>query len=541
MQMEIANIGLGFLEGFALIISPCILPILPLILAGSFTGSKRRPVGIILGFVIIFALFTFFSRELIHLSGLNPNFIRSFSYGLLILLGLLMTSTYLTEQFARLTQRLASTGSALSSVNDTQGGLVSGMLFGGLVALIWTPCAGPILAAVIVQTVIQQTTLTSFFVILAFSIGAGVPMLMIALFGRGVVSKFSFFQTHTIILRKLLGVIIIASVGYIVYSEGGTSISSAAETSSQTAQTLRDGLSNPYPAPPVAGITAWINSPPLQLSDLKGKVVLIDFWTYSCINCIRTLPYLKAWYAKYHEDGLVIIGVHSPEFEFEKELNNVKDAVAREGIRYPVALDNQFVTWQNYNNRYWPAHYLIDKKGNVVYTHFGEGDYEVTESNIRHLLGLRGPMVEGIAMEQHFSLAQTPETYLGYARAEYFSSPEGVAKDEVAQYSFPAELPQDHWALQGAWKILPDKIVAAIANAAIKIHFYAAKVFIVMGSETHQPIKVSLLLNDKEVKNITVNSPTLYHAVELSHANEGVLQVVTSAPDLEIYTFTFGE
>src|SRR5579862_5118600 len=382
MQADVVNIGLGFLEGFALIISPCILPILPIFLAGSLTGSKKRPFGIIIGFVLIFALFTFFSRKLLQYSGIDSNLIRDASFIILILLGVIMLSTYLTDKFGQLTRRLANTGSTFSVVNNPQGGLISGILFGGLIAIIWTPCAGPILAAVIVQTVIQKTNLLSFLTLVAFGIGAATPMLLIALFGRKIMEKLGSLKRHTTLYRKILGIIIILSVGYMIYLEGGISTAHADEINNTLPLSLQNGLATPYIAPSIDGIDAWINSEPLQINDLRGKVVLIDFWTYSCINCMRTLPYLNDWYRKYHDKGLVIIGVHTPEFDFEKNLDNVKNAVLQDGIKYPVALDSHFVTWQKYNNQYWPAHYLIDKKGYVVYTHFGEGEYDITENNI---------------------------------------------------------------------------------------------------------------------------------------------------------------
>ncbi len=216
MNTALINIALAFLEGFALIISPCILPILPIILSGSLEGGKKRPVGIIVGFVLMFALFTFFSKQLVALSGVDLNLIRLISFGLLLLLGIIMVSSFLTEKFSRITQRLANVGSSLHIVNNPQGGFFSGILFGGLVGLIWTPCAGPILAAVIVQTVIQQTTLSSFFTVLFFGLGAAIPMLFIALLGRQILTKFSFLRDHAGLFRKILGVIIIISVLFMI-------------------------------------------------------------------------------------------------------------------------------------------------------------------------------------------------------------------------------------------------------------------------------------------------------------------------------------
>lgn len=551
MSTDILNIGLAFVEGFGLIISPCILPILPIILAGSLESSKKRPIGIVVGFVFMFALFTFFSRKLVQYSGIDLTLIRHISYVLLALFGVVMLSSVLTEKFARLTQKLGNTGSSLSA-NNPQGGFFSGIIFGALVGLIWTPCAGPILAAVIVQTVIQTTSLSSFFVILAFGIGAAIPMLIIALFGRKMMNRFSFFKKHTELFRKVLGVIIIASVGYMIYSEGATvsfAGSENASTQSQSAQ-LIGGLGSPYAAPDIAGITAWINSQPLTMQQLKGKVVLIDFWTYSCINCIRTLPYIKTWYQKYHDKGFEIIGVHSPEFDFEKNESNVRNAVKNDGILYPVALDNNFVTWRNFNNSYWPAHYLIDKNGQVVYQHFGEGDYDVTENNIRFLLGLKGPATTETGNEENINEAQTPETYLGYARMSNYASPEKISAGKSATYTFPDRVAENQWALSGDWKVNADRIVSTSANASLKMHFNARKVYMVMGSSAGFSIRVKVMLNGEGVQSekggdvtnstMTVTSNRLYEVISLPAASNGVLQITASAPGLEVYTFTFG-
>ncbi|MGB6976639.1 MAG: cytochrome c biogenesis protein DipZ [Gammaproteobacteria bacterium] len=550
MTIEFISIGLAFIEGFALIISPCILPILPIILSGSIEGGKRRPLGIIAGFIITFSVFTFFSRKLVLITGINLNWVRDFSFIILILFGITMMSDYLTNVFSQFTQQLANVGAKIPTLNQQKNGFISGLLFGSLVGLVWTPCAGPILAAVIVQTVIQKTTFDSFLTLLAFGIGAAIPMLAIALFGKWLTNKFIFFKQRAILLRKLLGAIIIASVIFIIYGDNLT-VPNVHTTNVPVTNNMAliNGLDNSYPAPEIAGINAWINSKPLQLAQLKGKVVLIDFWAYSCINCVRTLPYLNDWYQKYHNKGLVIIGVHSPEFDFERDFNNLQEAVKKYGIHYPVAQDNNFTTWQNYHNRYWPAHYLIDKNGNVVYQHFGEGEYDITESNIRFLLGVNEPITK-TNPELTGSYRQTPETYLGYARADEFSSPEAVTRNQAAHYTYPATLAENAWALQGAWIITPEKIVSAQANAAIKIHFFAGKVYAVMGSNTGIPIKVKLLLNGKSIMmgeskdivdgKIEVLNHTLYTLLTFNTATEGTLELIATTPGLEIYTFTFG-
>ncbi len=541
MQSGIINIALAFIEGFALIISPCILPILPIMLAGSFNGSKKRPLGIVLGFVMMFAFFTFFSRSLIQYLHIDTNIIRNIAFLMLFLLGIMMLSTTLTEQFSRLTQRLGNVGSALSRHTNTQGGFLSGLWFGGLIALIWTPCAGPILAAVIVQTVLQQTNVFSLFILIAFAIGAASPMLLIIWFGRTIIDRLSFFKTHAVLFRKILGAMVVLAVGIMFYTEN-TITNQPPQKTAQTVipHQLISGLLIPYDAPEIAGIKTWINSAPLNINALKGKVVLIDFWTYSCINCQRTLPFLINWYQKYHHQGFEIIGVHSPEFDFEKNINNVQKAVVADGILYPIALDNEFKTWQNFHNQYWPAHYLINQEGKVVYTHFGEGDDDVTENNIRYLLGLN-TNTTSIKNEPETSLFQTPETYLGHERAESFSSPEAVAQNQSATYSFPSTLSKNAWALQGSWAIMPDRIIATKKNAAIRIHFYARKVFVVMGNRNQKAMRVRVFLDGKPITPaITVNRHDLFDITTLKKTNHGLLELQCDQAGLEIYTFTFG-
>jgi len=535
------TIYLAFLEGFGLIISPCILPILPLILSASLTGSRRRPFGIVVGFVIIFTLFTLFSRLIIQLFHLNPTHIRWWAYGFLLLFGIIMLSSTLTEKFSLLTARLARVGSNWSAVNNTEGGFVSGFIFGGLTAIIWTPCAGPILAAVIVQTIIQQTTVLSGLTVFSFGLGAGVPMLIIALCGRKIMQHFSYFKKYASLFRKCLGAIVIAVVIYLVWSEGISTAYASEKNISVEDPPLRDGLLNPYLAPSIAGITDWINSMPIDLDKLKGKVVLIDFWTYSCINCLRTLPYLKDWYQKYHAKGLEIIGIHAPEFEFEKDLNNVKNAVVRQGILWPIALDNRYMTWLNFNNHYWPAHYLIDKNGYVVYQHFGEGDYDITENNIQALLGAHAKITQPKTNYfDLFSASLTPETYLGFARAERYAGTPNIVNDKAENYQFPTHLATDDWALQGTWTIQSDR-ARGDKGSAIRMHFSAGNVYMVMGSSTHQPIHLKILLDGKVMNNaLVVKDHKLYTALALPKRTNGMIEVQVADPGLEVYTFTFG-
>ncbi|KTD09027.1 cytochrome C biogenesis protein [Legionella gratiana] len=545
MEAHFINVLLGFIEGFGLIISPCILPILPIFLAGSLTGSKKRPVGIIVGFTLFFSLLIFFSHQLVQYFDIDFNWVRNAGYVLLLFLGLIMFSNYLTEQFGKMTQGFTRIGNIFSPVNDSEGGFWNGLLFGGIIAIIWTPCAGPILAAIIVQTALQKATLISFFTLIAFALGAAIPMFIISLYGKKLIRTFAFFKSRAVLFRKFLGGLIIISVVYMLYFEGlVVSTSVNPQTGIKTSTSLIDGLWLPYPAPPIQGIDAWINSPPLHINDLHGKVVLVDFWTYSCINCLRTLPYVKEWYKRYHNQGLVIIGVHTPEFDFEKKLSNVEAAVKSYGILYPVALDNQYVTWNNYENHYWPAHYLINKKGDVVYKHFGEGNYDITENNIRFLLGVKNLTILNMSQDNSFSFTETPETYLGYARADADYSPK-LIKDKTTRYHFSPELSANVWSLEGLWQVHAEYIRAEEANAALKIHFKARKVYAVMGNSTAKPINIKVILSDltgRKIKEsvLLIDKYSIYPLVVQKEFTSGYLHIIVNEPGVQFYTFTFG-
>ena len=551
------DIGLAFVEGLALIVSPCILPVLPLVLATSADGGRRRPYGIIIGFVLAFSVFAILARELVGLLGIDLDQIKDLSLVLLALLGLVLLSSWLSEKFSRLTQGLANFGNRLAGTGGE--GLGSGIVIGSLIGLVWTPCAGPILAAVLVQVIRQQTDLAGNLIIVSFAIGAGVPMLAIALTGRKIMSGAGLLVRHAAALRRAFGVLILGSVAYIASGIDAQSLlaprSQAATVPTtapaRTALRLEKGLNSPYDAPQFSGIDAWLNSPPLTMPGLKGKVVLVDFWTYSCINCIRTLPYLADWDRKYREQGLVIVGVHSPEFEFEKKLDNVKAAVAQHGLRYPVALDNRLDTWSNFKNRYWPAHYLIDRGGKVVYTHFGEGNYDVTENNIRFLLGLGDKAAAAPAPASAVSAAgQTPETYLGYERAESFGGKERIARDARRAYGFPAALSGDEWALSGEWQVDSEKIVAGKGGAALRLDFTARKVFLVLGTASGKPLHATIRMNGAAVGGhagadapaglVTVTRNTLYELIDQKSPQSGLLEIQAQEPGLEAYAFTFG-
>lgn len=545
--MNYIEIGLSFLEGLALIASPCILPILPLMLGASIDGGKKRPLGIIVGFVIAFTAFAMLSRQIVNSLGINLDIIKYGSLALLTLFGAILLSEKLSAIFSSATSGFANLGNKLST--NSQDGFCSGILIGMLIGLIWTPCAGPILAVVLVQIIRQESNVQALFLVGAFAIGTGLPMFIISLTGRKIMSKLKFLTTHAEIIRKSFGALILLTVCFIAFDGNTKSFFAVKETTKiSSTNGLQDALENPYPAPEIAGIQNWLNSNPLTIASLKGKVVLIDFWTYSCVNCTRTLPHIIKWDETYRDKGLAIIGIHAPEFEFEKNAENVQNALKAHNIKYPVALDNKLDTWTNFQNRYWPAHYLIDKSGRVVYTHFGEGNYDKTENNIRQLLGLN-KSEKTTSENQSFNRNQTPETYLGFARAKNFASVEKLSKGSAA-FTLPQFLPSDNWALFGKWKIEAEKITTQQAGAKLQLNFTAKKVFLVLGSSSSKPINATLKLNGKSLEKfsgkdvkknqIIIAKHDLYELVNQDSAKNGLLEITSADAGLEAYAFTFG-
>lgn len=563
-------IAFAFLAGIVTVLSPCVLPILPIILSGSVGEGKRKPYGIVTGFILSFTFFTLFLTTLVRATGLASETLRYLSIGLISLFGisLLLPATQL------LLERLMSTFSRFTPQTQKDG-FGGGFVIGLSLGLLWTPCVGPILASVISLALTGSVTGTAFFITLAYSLGTSIPMFAIMYGGRQLLQKVPWLLRNTGRIQQAFGVIMIATgVGLFfnvdrsfqtwllqAFPQYGTGLTKIENNSSVQSQLglLRSGDSTQSKsgktAPDFTGGGQWLNSEPLSLQkELKGKVVLVDFWTYSCINCIRTLPYIEKWYETYKDKGFVVVGVHSPEFEFEKKTDNVSKAIKDFGLTYPVVQDNDFNIWKAYNNQYWPAHYLIDGNGAVRATHFGEGGYEETENQIRSLLG-ETPLSNTKPLEQPTAeSAQTPETYLGYARAGSYSPQSKIDIDTTKTYSFAGQLEADGVALGGSWLVGGENIVSKSVGAQLFLNFQSPNVYLVLGKApgVTTPTHVTVQIDGKPVTAdqktadmddagvITVTDARKYDIAHLAPGSGRHLLTLTFDQGVEAYAFTFG-
>jgi cytochrome c biogenesis protein CcdA/thiol-disulfide isomerase/thioredoxin len=528
-------LGVAFLAGVITALSPCVLPVLPILLAGGASG--RRPYAIIAGLVGSFTVFTLAGAALLNALGLPEDLLRNLAIVLLFVLA----ATLLVPRFAGWLER-----PLLFLTRRRAGTDRNGFVLGASLGLVFVPCAGPVLAAVTALAATGDVGVRTVLVTFFYALGAAVPMLAIAVGG----SRLGVLRRHAETTRRVAGAVIAvtalaialgADTRFTTTVPGYTeALQKRVERNGTAERELRDltnsgaVAANASPAPEVRGIAEWINSKPLTLRQLRGKVVLIDFWTYSCVNCLRTLPHLKAWDTAYRRDGLVILGVHSPEFAFERVPSNVRAAVRKLGVRYPVALDNDFATWRAYSNQYWPAKYLIDRTGRLRFHHFGEGDYGQIESLIRRYLGedMDQPMTH--VADRTPTEQTTPESYLGYERLGPFSGSR-VEPDREAAYKFPRVLFPDELAYSGLVNVERQRIVAG-PDARLRLQFHAKQVNLVLGGTG--PLRVYL---DGELRRTVRVSgePRLYTLLELPEVQDGLLEL-RFAPGLEGYAFTFG-
>jgi cytochrome c biogenesis protein CcdA/thiol-disulfide isomerase/thioredoxin len=554
-------LGIGFLAGVITAVSPCILPVLPIVLAGgASSGTTRRPFAIIAGLVASFTLFTLAAASILSALGLPQDVLRNLAIAMLFVLAASLlfpqVAYWLERPLAFMTRRRGG---------DLGGGFVLGVSLG----LVFVPCAGPVLATITALSAQHRISFDTVVLTLAYALGAAGPMLLIALGGQRVARRLRAGSQN---FRRAMGVLLAGAAVALVFNTsqslqtalGGytTSIQKHIEETSAAQKHLdklrgssnafakaeakaADAPSSSLPklgtAPDFAGISDWLNTPggsAESLSSLRGKVVLVDFWTYSCINCLRTLPHLRAWYAAYHKDGLEIVGVHTPEFAFEHVLGNVRQATHDLHVTWPVALDNSYSTWTAYSNQYWPAEYLIDKSGEVRHVKFGEGDYGGTEEAIRSLLAEAGastlaPHPTAVADETPKELVLTPESYLGTARLDRYVG-SAIHPNVMAPYTFAKVLPQDDLTYAGNWQVGDQRIVAG-KDARLRVHYQARFVYLVLGGRG----TVQTLVDGKPGKTVDVTKDQLYTVVSGKTASSGVLELRMS-PGVNAYAFTFG-
>ena len=571
---------LAFLGGVLTIVSPCILPVLPFTFARADQPFRKAGLPLLLSMAVTFA-----AVASIAVAG-GSWLVRANQYGrvaaliLFALIGLSLLWPSLAERLSRPLVQLGSrlTNTASSSVRGT---VMQSLLLGVATGLLWAPCAGPILGLILAGAALQGASAHTSLLLLTYAAGA-VSSLAVALLAGGKVfaaMKRSLGADEWI--RRILGVLVLAGVIAVAFgldrgiltrfSLAGTSgveqrlldrFHPATQTPAQTADdaSFAQGavLSN------LSGATAWINSPPLAAAQLKGKVVLVDFWTYSCINCLRTLPYIRAWAEKYKESGLVVIGVHTPEFAFEKDLSNVEKAVRDLGITYPVALDNDYKIWNGFGNRYWPADYFIDGTGKVRYHQFGEGDYDQSERWIQELLkernaqqtlpsGIVDVKANGAEAAPDMDEVRSPETYIGYERADRFASPGDLVEDLPHQYTVPQKLTLNQWALTGKWSDQGEMAVLDSTPGSIFFRFHARDLHLVLGPTADgKPVRLRVTIDGKapgdnhgadtdESGNGIVTEHRLYQLIRQKGAiTDHTFAIEFLDPGVQAFAFTFG-
>jgi cytochrome c biogenesis protein CcdA/thiol-disulfide isomerase/thioredoxin len=569
----IGLVAVSVVAGFLAGISPCILPVLPVVLVAGATrsegetsdadrprGGLARPLAVVAGLVLSFSLLILAGSEIISLLHLPADSLRDAGIALLILVGL----GYLIPPLGVLIERpFARLGARRPS--GRAGGLVLGLALG----VLYVPCAGPVLAAITVVGATHRVGLTAIFVTAGFAVGTAVPLLAIAIAGSQLAGRIGALRRHAPSVRRIGGAVLVAMAVAIAFNvfdslqrdlpsystalQGSRTVrkelntlTGARPTSLTKCDANATGLVNCGPAPNFTGITAWLNTPgdkPLSLRALRGKVVLVDFWTYSCINCQRTLPHVEAWYRRYAKDGFVVVGVHTPEFAFEHVVSNVRAQAAALGVRYPVAIDDNYATWNAYNNEYWPADYLIDANGDIRHIHFGEGDYAGTERLIRTLLRAARPAQALPSMTDVPDKTPTgelsPETYIGYERLQYLVSSTNVVKNAPAVYHFPSSLPLGGLGLAGTWTDHAQEATAG-PGARLELSFLAQDVYLVLGGNGTLDVTVSGGHIHRYIQTIRVTGiPRLYTLFQARSTVSGKL-LLRASPGVEAYDFTFG-
>ncbi|MDX1127313.1 redoxin domain-containing protein [Sinorhizobium medicae] len=586
---------IAYLGGALTILSPCILPILPFVFARAGQPFIRSTLPMLTGMAATFALVA-------TLAAVGGSWaIHANEYGrfaaivLLAIFGVSLLSPRIASMVAR---PVVDFGNSLLNASDKPGSAptaASSLILGVATGLLWAPCAGPILGLVLTGAALQGANIQTTLLLVAYAAGAATSLALALIAGGRMFAALKQSLGISERIRQVLGAAILAGVAAIALGlDTGflARLSYASTTAFEQAvldrlhanpaagarseavgngttvaaagamQPFRSSLPDEGYAPSLNGAVEWLNSPPLTTEQLRGKVVLVDFWTYSCINCIRTTPYVRAWAEKYKEQGLVVIGVHAPEFAFEKKIDNVRRAVDDFKIGYPVAIDNDYTIWRAFGNSYWPAHYLIDASGRIRYHHFGEGNYDQTEQAIQDLLREAGsdmeasapvaPDAKGAEAGPDTKNIRSGETYLGYKRATSFASGENLSADASRQYSV-AEPTLNEWGLSGIWTVGAEQATLDQANGDIVYRFSARDLHLVLGpGAAAKPVRFKVTIDGKAPGadhgadtdaggNGTVTSTRLYQLIRQSGDVEArTFEIRFLDAGVEAYAFTFG-
>ncbi len=569
-------IVISFVGGVLTILSPCILPVLPFVFARANQPFLRSGLPLLLGMALTFA-------AVASLAAIGGGWaVQANQYGRLIAMAVLVlfgVSLLFPSIADRLTQPLVRLGGRLSSSAQDGpapgGAFLQSLLLGVATGLLWAPCAGPILGLVLTGAALQGASVQTSMLLLAYAAGAATSLGLALLVGGRVFATMKRSIGAGEWIRRGLGALVLCGVAAIALGldTGFLTQVSTASTSAieqklidavrvQPAQQASTGdLAVEGQMPALAGATEWLNSPPLTTDGLRGKVVLVDFWTYSCINCLRALSYVRAWAEKYKDQGLVVIGVHAPEFAFEKNIANVKRATQDLKVTYPVAIDNDFAIWRAFSNEYWPAHYFIDAQGRIRHHHFGEGEYDKSEKVIQRLLKEAGRSdVQATLVTADGQGAQaapggdveSPETYLGYKRGENFASPEDVAHDRSQLYSSTPDIALNHWTLAGDWTIEDERSVANGPQARIAYRFKARDVHLVLGAGDGKSVRFRVTIDGQPpgdnrggdvdaAGNGVVSGERLYQLVRQSGpVTDHLFEIEFLDPGAQAFAFTFG-
>jgi cytochrome c biogenesis protein CcdA/thiol-disulfide isomerase/thioredoxin len=572
----------AFVSGFLTILAPCIWPLLPIVLADiTQSDSKRRPLGITAGVALSFTVLTLTVSGLESSLGLDPNILRKVAVIVLLILGISMVipkaSQWLEARISRISGKFGNLGK--NQRRDFNGGFITGLALG----IVWSPCSGPILASIATLASTNKVSIQVVLVTLFYVAGVSIPLFVFALGGQRLLVKSKKLSRFTGKIQIVSGVVLLMTAVAIYtnydktieanllnsipsYSNSLTRIESTksvtdalnklkGKSSSSSSSQINSNLFNQnYPARGFEGGTGWLNtSAPISLESLKGKVVLVDFWTYTCINCIRTLPHVTSWYNKYHSYGFEVIGVHSPEFAFEQDKGNVASAIKRFNIQYPVVQDNRLNIWNSYNNEYWPAEYLIDPQGNVRRVDFGEGQYDQMEAAIRTLVGQNGvnlPAAQNVVPDRTPIKAMTPETYFGSNR-DLYAFPNPINSEGSYKFNNESKPPLNQFAFGGSWKIAPE-FAESSPRSTIVENFAGSHVYMILKpSQSGATDKVLVSLNGvplsgstagSDVRNgvISVTEDRLYDVFDSAKSGTGILKFTFLNSGTEAFTFTFG-